>query len=210
MSHLILVRHGKSEWNKLGLWTGWQDVPLDEDGREEARKTAMYLQDIAIDKAYSAALIRVVETWEIIKKTLKLENVPTVLHKALNERSYGIYTGKNKWQVKEEVGEAEFTKIRRGWDHPIPEGETLEDVYNRIVPYYQNTIQADLKNGKNVIIVACGNSLRALVKYLENLTIDEVCNLEIGLAEAHIYEIGENGQVLSKEIRSENKNKGKI
>ena len=210
MSHLILVRHGKSEWNKLGLWTGWQDVPLDEDGREEARKTAMYLQDIAIDKAYSAALIRVVETWEIIKKTLKLENVSTVLHKALNERSYGIYTGKNKWQVKEEVGEAEFTKIRRGWDHPIPEGETLEDVYNRIVPYYQNTIQADLKNGKNVIIVACGNSLRALVKYLENLTIDEVCNLEIGLAEAHIYEIGENGQVLSKEIRSENKNKGKI
>ena len=210
MSHLILVRHGKSEWNKLGLWTGWQDVPLDEDGREEARKTAMYLQDIAIDKAYSAALIRVVETWEIIKKTLKLENVTTVLHKALNERSYGIYTGKNKWQVKEEVGEAEFTKIRRGWDHPIPEGETLEDVYNRIVPYYQNTIQADLKNGKNVIIVACGNSLRALVKYLENLTIDEVCNLEIGLAEAHIYEIGENGQVLSKEIRSENKNKGKI
>ena len=210
MSYLILVRHGKSEWNKLGLWTGWQDVPLNEDGREEAKKTAGFLQDIPIQKAYSATLIRVAETWEIIKNTLKLGNISTVFHKALNERSYGIYTGKNKWQVKEEVGEAEFVKIRRGWDHPIPEGETLEDVYNRIVPYYQNTIQTDLKNGKNVIIVACGTSLRALVKYLENLTINEVCALEIGLAEAHIYEIGERGQVLSKEIRAENKSKGKI
>lgn len=210
MSYLILVRHGKSEWNKLGLWTGWKDIPLNEDGKEEAKRTATYLQDIPIHKAYSATLVRVIETWEIIKNTLKLGNVPTVFHKALNERSYGIYTGKNKWQVKEEVGEAEFAKIRRGWDHPIPEGETLEDVYNRIVPYYQNTIQADLKEGKNVIIVACGNSLRALVKYLENLTVDEVCNLEIGLAEAYIYKIGEKGEVLSKEVRAENKNKGKI
>ncbi len=210
MPHLILVRHGKSEWNKLGLWTGWQDVSLNEDGKEEALKTAAHLKNIPIHKAYCATLIRTVETWEIIKSNLKLGHIPTIFHKALNERSYGIYTGKNKWQVKEEVGEAEFAKIRRGWDHPIPEGETLEDVHNRIVPYYQNTIQADLKDGKNVIIIAHGNSLRALVKHLEDLSIDEVSDLEIGLAEAHIYSMAEGGKILSKEIRAENKNKGKI
>jgi 2,3-bisphosphoglycerate-dependent phosphoglycerate mutase len=210
MPYLILVRHGKSEWNALNLWTGWRDIPLHPDGREEARITGRQLQDIVIHQAYTSKLERAKETLEIIKSTLKIDNVPTVIHEALNERNYGIFTGQDKWKIKEEIGEVEFQKIRRSWNHPIPEGETLEDVYHRVIPYYKKTIQADLRNGKNVIVVAHGNSLRALVKHLENLSNEEVVNLEIGIAEAHIYQINERGRILSKEIRAENKKRGKI
>ncbi len=207
MSYLIIIRHGKSEWNALGLWTGWKDVSLIKEGQEEAKRTGMQLQNISIHKAYSSNLKRAKETLEIIKNTLKITDLPTIADQSLNERNYGIFTGKNKWQVKTEVGEIEFKKIRRSWNYPISEGETLEDVYQRVVPYYENNIQPDLKNGNNVIVVAHGNSLRALIKYLENLNEDEIFNLEMGTAEAYIYQIDKSGQISSKEIRSENKEK---
>jgi 2,3-bisphosphoglycerate-dependent phosphoglycerate mutase len=210
MTRLIIVRHGKSEWNALGLWTGWEDIPLIKDGEEEAQRTAEQLKDICIHRAYSSKLKRASETLKIIQDTLQISHIPTVFHEALNERNYGIFTGKNKWQVKEEVGEVEFQKIRRSWNYPIPEGETLEDVYNRVVPFYEHAIKTDLEKGRNVIIVAHGNSLRALAKHLENLSEEEVLNLEIGIAEAHIYEIGKGGKVISKEIRAENPKKGKL
>src|SRR3990167_2205888 len=198
MAYLILVRHGTSEWNALGLWQGWTDIPLAQKGKEDALRAAESLRGIRIDRAYTSVLKRAKETWEIMKDALGIAP-PTVEHQALNERHYGIYQGKNKWQVKEDVGEEEFQRIRRSWDHPIPEGETLEDVYKRIVPYYENTILKELKEGKNVVVVAHGNSLRALVKYLEHLSIEEVLNLEFGIGEVYIYEVDSEGKIVSKE-----------
>ncbi len=131
-------------------------------------------------------------------------------HEALNEKSYGIYTGKNKWQVKEEVGEEEFQNIRRGWNHPVPEGETLKEVYERAVPYFQEQILPQLKAGKNVLVAAHGNSLRALTKYLCKLSDEDVCNLEIGIGEVHIYDFNSEGEIVNYEIKGLNPEKGKI
>ncbi len=209
MSKLIIVRHGKSEWNALGLWTGWNDISITKEGEEEARKTAFQLKNIPIHKAYASKLKRAQETLRIIQDNLQLSDIPVIFHEALNERNYGIYAGKNKWQIKEEMGEEEFQKIRRSWDYSIPEGETLEDVYKRVVPFYEEIIRSDLAKGENVIVVAHGNSLRALVKHLENLSEEEILNLEIGIAEAYIYEI-KNGKVISKEIKAENPERGKV
>lgn len=210
MSKLILVRHGKSDWNAKGLWTGWQDPPLINEGREDARRSAQYLKNFKIDQAFSSPLKRVTETLDIILQELKLTSLPITQDKALNERDYGIYTGKNKWQIKEEVGEEEFQKIRRGWDHPIPEGETMEVVYNRVVPFYQNSILSLLKSGQNVLVVSSGNALRALVKYLDNLDNHQLADLEFGIGEVYVYEIDGDGKVTSKEILSENPNRGKV
>lgn len=209
MAHLILVRHGTSEWNALGLWQGWTDIPLAPKGKEEALRAAESLRDIKIDRAYTSVLKRSKETWEIMRDALQI-SPPTVEHQALNERHYGIYQGKNKWQVKEQVGEAEFQKIRRSWNHKISGGETLEDVYKRIVPYYEKSVLPDLKANKSVLISAHGNSLRALVKYLEGLSIEQVLKLEFGIGEVYCYTCDRAGKILNKEIRATNPNKGKI
>lgn len=211
MAYLVLVRHGQSKWNALGLWTGWQhDVELSEEGRIEAQRAAQSLADIELHVAHSSDQVRAKDTLKEIKHALKLDHIPTNEHEALRERHYGEYTGKNKWQVKVEVGEEEFTKIRRGWDHPIPGGESLKQVHARVVPYYEQQILNDLKAGKNVIVTSSGNALRALVKHLEQIADDKIHHLEIGLGEVHVYEIGEDGSVLSKEIRALNPKRGKI
>lgn len=209
-SHLILVRHGKSEWNELGLWTGWNDVNLHEDGRKDAQNMAELIRDIEIHSVHTSKLKRAKDTAEIILNTLGIEDVSKTEHEALNERSYGIHSGKNKWQVKEEVGEEEFQNIRRGWDHQIPEGETLKQVYERAVPYFKEHILPLLKSGENVLIAAHGNSLRALTKYLKGLTEEEVCALEIGIGEVHIYEFDVEGNITNSEIRGLNPEKGKL
>ena|SRR3989344_3898127 len=209
MAKLILIRHTKSEWNALGLWTGWTDVPLADEGREQAKTTAEHVRDLTINRAYTSTLKRVKETWDIIQKTLGW-NVPTAEDAALNERHYGVYTGKNKWEIQKEVGEDEFKRIRRSWNHPIPKGETLEDVYKRAVPFFEKEILPQLKAGKTIALIASGNSLRALVKRLENLSEEEVLNLEFGIGEAYVYEIDPSGTIVSKEIRAANAEKGKV
>lgn len=209
MSYLVLVRHGLSEYNKLGIWAGWEDPDLAPEGVEQAQKTGQELSDIHFDFAYSSDLKRATHTLDVIKTQINQE-VPTTIDKALRERNYGDYTHKNKWQVKEEVGEEEFQKLRRSWDYPPPNGESLKMVYDRIVPYYESEILPKLKTGKNVLVSSSGNALRALVKHLENIPDDQVMNLEIGTGEAYVYQIDENGKILSKEIRGENPNKGKV
>lgn len=209
MNKLVLVRHGLSEYNKLGIWAGWEDPDLAPEGVEQAQKTGQELSDIHFDFAYSSDLKRATHTLDVIKTQINQE-VPTTIDKALRERNYGDYTHKNKWQVKEEVGEEEFQKLRRSWDYPPPNGESLKMVYDRIVPYYESEILPKLKTGKNVLASSSGNALRALVKHLENIPDDQVMNLEIGTGEAYVYQIDENGKILSKEIRGENPNKGKV
>lgn len=209
MSRLVLVRHGLSEYNKLGIWAGWDNPPLAPEGFEEAKKTGSELKDIHFDFAYASALIRAQQTLEEILKVIN-QTPPVVHNQALNERNYGDFTAKNKWEVKKQLGEEEFQKLRRGWDYPVPNGESLKQVYEREIPYYTTEIEPKLKDNKNVIIASSGNALRALVKYLEQIPDEEVATLEIGTGEAYVYSINQNGKVESKEIRGINVNKGKV
>ena len=210
MPYLLLLRHGKSEWNELGLWTGHTDIGLIETGREEARQAAEAIRDIPIHKIHVSDLKRAQETMDEVKKALGIEDLVHTAHPALKERHYGVYTGQNKWQIKDQIGEEKFQQLRRGWDEPIPEGETLKDVYDRVSKYFEEAIKADLNEGHNTLIVAHGNSLRALAKHVEDLSEDEVCALEIGTGEVHCYKLEDDGQVTSKEIRSTNQNKAKV
>ena len=198
MTNLILVRHGESEWNKLGLWTGLTDIGLSAKGIQESALVGEKLKTFTIDICYMSSLKRSGQTLDEIKKVLG-RDFPTLENKSLNERDYGVYTGKNKWEIQKEVGEDKFQSIRRGWDSPIPEGETLKDVYNRVVPYYQQEILPKLKSGKNVLIVAHGNSLRALVKFLEGISDAEISNVELATGEIYVYDIDKDGNVISKE-----------
>ena len=202
MAYLVLVRHGQSEWNALGLWTGWQDTPLTAKGREEARQAAEYLQDFTLHKAHTSNLVRAQQTLDEIKSELNHQDLETVNHAALDERHYGDYTGKNKWQVKDEIGEVEFNKLRREWNYPVPNGETLKDVHDRAIPYYQEHIINDLKDGKNIIIAGHGNTLRALMKHLEEVDDNDVHTLEIGTGQVLVYEINNDGKMISKQIRT--------
>lgn len=201
MAKLFLVRHGKSDWNKLGKWTGWTDVDLAEEGIIEAREAGKLLKDEVIDTVYTSELKRTHQTFHGIKEGAEKMDLTHTPHKALNERHYGIHTGKNKWEVKSEIGEEEFNNIRRGWDVRIPEGETLKDVHSRVVPYYEENIKKDLISGKNVLVVAHGNTLRALIKHLENLSDLEVANVEVETGEIHSYELNTLGDFISKEIK---------
>jgi 2,3-bisphosphoglycerate-dependent phosphoglycerate mutase len=199
MAKLILVRHGQSEWNKKELWTGWTDIGLSEKGQEQAKQAGEKLKGSQIDFAYTSLLIRAKQTLDMIKNVLGID-IPTYEDKALNEKNYGIYTGRNKWEVKKEVGDDMFLKIRRSWDYQIPQGESLKQVYSRVIPYYQTEILPKIEAGSSVIIVASDNSLRALVKYLENIGDSEIAGIELKVGEVDLYEIDNNGKVTSKKI----------
>lgn len=204
---LVLVRHGESEWNALGLWTGWTDISLSEKGHIDARTAGESLKDIHFDIAYTSALKRAQQTLDEIKDKINQLHLRTIKDNTLNERNYGDFTGKNKWEIEKEVGEEQFMKWRRGWDDPIPNGESLKDVYHRVIPYFETEILPKLKSGKNVIISAHGNSIRVLVKYLENITDTNIPSLEIAVGEVYVYTLNEEGKVVGKEIRNQHENK---
>lgn len=200
MSYLVLVRHGESEWNQKGLWTGWTDIPLTEHGHEQAREAGNNLTDINFDIAFTSTLSRAKQTLDEIKQVLH-QNIPTTEAAELKERDYGDLTGKNKWDIEKQYGTEQFMKWRRSWDSPVPGGETLKDVYNRVLPYYYSEIEPRLREEKNVLITAHGNSLRALIKYLENISDEDIPNLELATGEAYVYTLDSNAKVLSKKIR---------
>lgn len=210
MAYLALVRHGQSEWNALGLWTGLRDIELNDIGREEARQAAESLKGIKFDVAYTSALVRAQQTLDEILGVLDQKGIPITADAAINERDYGDLTAKNKWDVQKEYGDEQFMKWRRSWDYPVPNGETLKDVHDRVAPYYDSVILPQLKDGKNVIIAAHGNSLRALVKHLENIPETEIPSLEIGTGEVYLYEVDNDGKIKSKEIRVANPLAGKV
>ena len=210
MAYLVLVRHGTSEYNKKGLWTGWTDIDLAPEGIEEARQAGESIKNIHFDAAFTSDLIRAQHTLSEILKVIHQEDLPVTQSPALKEKSYGDLAGKNKWEVKEKYGDEQWMKWRRAWDEPIPGGETLKDVYNRVVPYYKEHILPLLEEDKNVIIAAHGNSLRSLVKFLENISDEDIEHLEIGTGEVYIYTMNTKGQIVNKEIRSANKTKGEI
>lgn len=189
MPKLILLRHLQSQWNKENRFTGWTDVSLTEEGRKSAKEIAEKLAGFKIDKVYTSVLARNRETVSLILQELGKEDVPVVADKALDERNYGKLQGLNKDEVKKQYGEEQVRQWRRSWDQAPPEGESLKDVYNRVAPFYQEHIGKDLKEGKNILVVASHNSLRALVKHIENIPDKDVINLEIPTAGLREYEI---------------------
>ena len=205
MSKLILTRHGQSVWNADNKFTGWVDVDLSDKGREEAKKSGELLNklNIKIDISYTSYLKRAIETLTIILKSIGLSMKFNTAWE-LNERHYGSLTGLNKEETKKKIGEEQFKKYRRSWDiapppiakdskylgnfsplnggipqNKIPLTESLKSTYERVIPYYNIEIKKNLKNGKNILISAHGNSLRALCKYLFKISDTKINELEI-------------------------------
>lgn len=203
MAHLILVRHGITSWNIEGRWQGLTDTNLSEEGRKQARELAELLRGMKVDVVYTSGLSRTKQTYQEICDSLSL-SCPVSRNPALNERNYGIYTGKNKWEVEKQLGQEKFIQIRRGWDCPIPEGESLQDVYNRVVPFFKEHLLKDLIEGKNVLVISSENTLRALIKYLENIPDQDIEKFVLQFGEVFIYEFDKKGKILKKHIKEIN------
>ncbi|MEZ6209221.1 MAG: 2,3-bisphosphoglycerate-dependent phosphoglycerate mutase [Candidatus Paceibacterota bacterium] len=203
---LILSRHHESDWNKQGLWTGKRDRHLTEYGFQKAGDMGLLIKDLKIDQAFASMQVRSIETLSCMLNVCERFEVPTEHSSALNERDYGDYTGKNKWDMQELIGEENWNKVRRDWDYPIPNGETLKMVYDRAVPYFLGNILPKVKEGKNVLVVAHGNSLRALVKYIENISDEDIANVEIPFGGIIIYDVDDNGHIINKEVRQTESN----
>jgi 2,3-bisphosphoglycerate-dependent phosphoglycerate mutase len=196
MANLIIVRHGQSEWNKENRFTGWIDVDLSPKGAEEAKIAGQKLVNYRFDKAYSSILKRANRTLSIILDEINQSEIPIFKDVALNERMYGDLQGLNKDEVKSKHGEAQFNLWRRSYDVAPPNGESLKDTADRVIPYYKNNIETELKNGKNIIIAAHGNSLRALVMYIEKLTTDEILKVEIPTGSPKLYSFNSEMKII--------------
>lgn len=208
MGKLVLVRHGESVWNEKGLWTGWTDVELDEKGKEQARKAGAAIKDISFSLAFTAPLKRTQHTLDEIKEELVDKTFPNTIDSALLERDYGQLAGKNKWDVEKEYGEEQFNEWRRGWDSRPPGGESLHDVSNRVIPYFENNILPRLIENENILVVSSGNALRTIIKYLENISDTDIENVAIKTGEAWEYTVNADGKVEGKEILLKNTDPG--
>ena len=198
---LVIARHGESEWNALGKWTGTTDVDLTEKGMHEAQMMGEAIRDIPLHYAYHSEQRRTLQTLEKILHASNQGAVTKERRGELNERDYGDYTGMNKWEVQERVGDEVFNGIRRAWDYPVPGGETLKDVYGRVVPFYEKEVLPKLVAGDNIILVAHGNSIRSLIKHLEDISDEGVSEVEMPFGEMLIYHIDETGRARGKQIR---------
>jgi 2,3-bisphosphoglycerate-dependent phosphoglycerate mutase len=198
MPELILLRHGQSQWNLENRFTGWVDVPLSPKGEEEARAAGTKLRAHRIDKLYTSVLKRAIDTATLAFATAGIADVPTVRDQALNERMYGDLQGLNKAEAATRWGDAQIKIWRRSYDIPPPGGESLADTAARVIPYWESHIRPDLLAGKNVLVAAHGNSLRALVMHIDGLTREQVLELEIPTGRPLLYELGPDGQVLGK------------
>ncbi len=198
---LVLVRHGESEWNKLNLFTGWKDPDLTEKGRAEAMKAAVLLkaQGIKFDTAFTSDLTRAQHTLKIILEGLGQSGLETARDQKLNERDYGDLSGLNKDDARKRWGEEQVHIWRRSFDVPPPGGESLKDTLARVLPYYEAKIWPAVKAGKNVIVAAHGNSLRALIMKLERLSGEEIIKRELGTGVPIVYRLNADGSVKSRE-----------
>lgn len=219
MHNLILVRHGRSQWNDLNLFTGWHDCPLIESGRQEARDAAPLLAQAQLlpDIVHTSLLQRAIETAEIILAGLDRRWIPVRRHWRLNERHYGNLTGLNKAQVGEQHGAEQLRLWRRSYNTPpppisadnkynpaisaayaelppelVPSSECLADVVDRLLPYWYDSLVPDLLTGNTIMVVAHGNSLRALIKHLDKIGDDEIIELNIPTGVPMHYVLGED------------------
>jgi 2,3-bisphosphoglycerate-dependent phosphoglycerate mutase len=197
---LVLVRHGESEWNRLNMFTGWQDVDLTEEGVAEAHRAGAMLkaEGAHIDLAFTSLLKRAQNTLKIILSELDQDKLPIVFDAALNERHYGDLVGLNKDEARQRWGEEQVHLWQRSYDIAPPGGESLKDTAARVLPFYTKRIVPELQAGKNVILVAHGNSLRSLVMQLDRLSPEQVKELTIGTGMPLIYRLRPDGTVAEK------------
>jgi len=197
---LVLVRHGESEWNRLNMFTGWQDVDLTEEGVAEAHRAGAMLkaEGAHIDLAFTSLLKRAQNTLKIILSELDQDKLPIVFDAALNERHYGDLVGLNKDEARQRWGEEQVHLWQRSYDIAPPGGESLKDTAARVLPFYTKRIVPELQAGKNVILVAHGNSLRSLVMHLDRLSPEQVKELTISTGKPLIYRLRPDGTVAEK------------
>jgi 2,3-bisphosphoglycerate-dependent phosphoglycerate mutase len=198
MALLVIFRHGQSVWNLENKFTGWVDVELTEKGIQEAKNAGEKLKPFHFDLAYASDLKRAQNTLTIALEVAG-KTVPTKYNKALNERMYGDLQGLDKAETAKKYGDEQVKIWRRSFDVPPPNGESLKDTTARVIPYYKAEIEPQLKAGKNVVIAAHGNSLRALIMYLENMTPAQILEFEIGTGIPRLYELDSNLKVLKAE-----------
>jgi 2,3-bisphosphoglycerate-dependent phosphoglycerate mutase len=197
---LVLVRHGQSTWNLENRFTGWTDVPLTRQGEREAEEAAQRLGGIRFDKAYVSNLSRAQKTLDIMLDRLGQKDVPIERSEALNERHYGELQGLNKLEMEKLHGKEQVLLWRRSFDVRPPGGESLKDTAARTVPYLEQQILDDVRQGKNVLVAAHANSLRSIVMHLEKLTGDEVIALSIENGVPLVYGIDADGELESKQV----------
>ena len=215
---LVLLRHGESVWNKENRFTGWTDVDLSENGVKEAEKAGKLLKEkgFTFDVSFTSVLKRANRTLEIVLKEMNL-NIPVNYSYRLNERHYGALQGLNKDEMRKKFGEEQVHIWRRSYDvrppeltkdderypgndpkykdltqEELPLTECLKDTLERVLPYYNNEIKKHLENKENVLVVAHGNSLRSIIKYLENISDDDIMSVEIPTGVPYVYELDDN------------------
>ncbi len=195
---LVLVRHGQSQWNLENRFTGWVDVPLSAAGEQEARKAGELLKGVQFDYAFTSALVRAQETLRIILDVIGQPDIPIERDQALNERHYGDLQGLNKDETASKFGTEQVHIWRRSFDVNPPNGESLKDTRDRVLPYYRAHIEPLVKQGKRVLVSAHGNSLRALVMTLDNIPQNGIPDLNIPTGAPMRYLIDGNGTVLER------------
>jgi 2,3-bisphosphoglycerate-dependent phosphoglycerate mutase len=219
MAILILVRHGESVWNKKNVFTGWVDVPLSQNGIIEAIKAGEQLADINFDIVFTSVQIRAIETTMLALAQNQSDKTPVIIHNEgkmkdwtviysekmaqsiipvycdfhLNERYYGQLQGKNKAETAKEFGDKQVHLWRRSYDIPPPDGECLKDTAERTIPFFKEYVLPQLEEGKNVLVSAHGNSLRSIVMFIDNLTKEQILDLEIPTGKPLIYDFN-NGK----------------
>ena len=216
---IVLIRHGESEWNLQNLFTGWTDVDLSETGKKEATQGGVLLKEagFSFDLCYTSYLKRAIHTANRVLEAMDEEYIPVIKTWKLNERHYGALQGLNKSETAEKYGEAQVKIWRRSFDvqppalepedprNPalapmfadvdkadLPLTESLKDTIARVIPFYNETIVPEIKAGKKILIAAHGNSLRALVKYLDNISEEEIVGLNIPTGTPLVYELNDD------------------
>ena len=198
--NLILVRHGQSEWNAKNLFTGWKDPGLTDQGVSEAKNAGKLIleQKIEFDVMYTSMLSRAQKTGDIILGILNHKEIPIIKNEALNERHYGSLAGLNKDDARKKWGDEQVHIWRRSFDMPPPDGESLKDTADRVLPYFETEIMPKVISGSSILIAAHGNSLRALVMKLDSISPEDIVKLEIPTGAPIQYEFTPDGIVHKK------------
>ena len=197
MPTVVLLRHGESQWNLENRFTGWIDVPLSEKGVQEAKDAGEKLKGYTFDHAFTSVLKRANDTLNIVLDIIGQKNIPIDYDQALNERHYGDLQGLNKAETAKKYGDAQVKLWRRSFDINPPNGESLKNTLERVLPYWDAKILPCIVKGERLIIAAHGNSLRSLVMHLDNLSREEVLELNIPTGVPLVYEFDANAKPVS-------------
>lgn len=202
MAHLVLLRHGQSQWNLENRFTGWVDVPLTDLGETEARRAGEKIKTAGLrfDRTFTSVLQRAIRTLELVLDVLRQTGLPNERDQALNERHYGDLQGLDKAETAKKFGDEQVRLWRRSYDVAPPGGESLENTAARTLPYLQSNILPAVHAGQHVLVAAHGNSLRSIIMHLDGLAREEVLSLELGTGVPVVYDLDAAGTVVSKEI----------